>query len=355
MTNTADGGGHRPAEASKPRILVTGATGFIGTNLVPVLSDAGFDVVPFSLRGWRDEPFPAGIDAVVNLAGKAHDLDGKSSPDEYFRINTELAERAYSAFLASDAHTFVQLSSVAAVNEESVAGVLDESAAPHPLTPYGRSKLAAERLLLAVEQPEGKRVVILRPTMVHGPGDPGNLGLLFGLISRGVPYPLDAFSGKRTFVSVGNLSWAIAQILADAPDVGRASDAGATPGTGNAHRVPTGVYNVADDDPISTADLVDIIGEVTGRRVRHLRVPAPLVRFGARIGDVVPVVPLTSRRLAKLTEDFVVSGDRLRDALGVDRMPTPTVDGLRSSIRALADARNRRTTAVRSESKADDR
>lgn len=320
----------------KPRVLVTGATGFIGRNLVPVLALAGFEVVPFSLRGWRDEPFPSGIAAVVNLAGKAHDLDGTSAPDEYFRINTELAERAYTAFLASDAGTFVQLSSVAAVNEESVSGVLDEDAEPHPVTPYGKSKLAAERLLLAVEQPQGKRVVILRPTMVHGPGDPGNLGLLFGLISRGIPYPLDAFSGERTFVSVGNLSWAISEILRD-------------------DRVATGIYNVADDDPIATSALVDIIGRVTGRRVRHLRIPQGLIRLGARIGDVVPAVPLNSRRLAKLTEDFRVSGVRLLSALGAERMPTSTIDGLTSSVRALADARNQPTPAVRSEPAAHDR
>lgn len=302
------------------RVLVTGATGFIGMNLVPVLEAAGHEVLPFSLRGWTGEAFPEGIDAVVNLAGKAHDLDGTASPDVYRRINTDLAERAYAAFLDSSATTFVQLSSVAAVNEESVDGTLDESAEPHPVTPYGKSKLAAERLLLAVEPPAGRRVVILRPTMVHGPGDKGNLRLLYGMLSRGIPYPLDAYTNERSFVSIGNLAWAVTSVIE-------------TP------TVQTGIYLVADDEPVSTGHLVTLIAEVTGRPVRRLAIPRPIVRTVARLGDHVPVVPLNTRRLAKLTEDYRVSGARLLAALGRDRMPVPTDDGLRSSIAALAAER----------------
>lgn len=323
------------------RVLVTGATGFIGTNLVPALEAAGHEVVPFSLRGWTGEPFPEGIDAVVNLAGKAHDLDGTAVPEVYRRINTDLAERAYAAFLDSSATTFVQLSSVAAVNEESVVGVLDEEAAPHPVTPYGKSKLAAERLLLAVEPPAGRRVVILRPTMVHGPGDKGNLRLLFGMLSRGIPYPLDAFGNERSFVSIGNLAWAVTSVL-ESPTV------------------PTGVYLVADDEPVSTGRLVTLIAEVTGRRVRRIALPQALVRAVAKLGDRLPVVPLNSRRLAKLTEDYRVSGAKLLQALGRERMPIATDDGLRASIAALAaESRSPGDAAagppVRSQREADDR
>jgi len=323
------------------RVLVTGATGFIGTNLVPVLEAAGHEVVPFSLRGWTGEPFPEGIDAVVNLAGKAHDLDGTAGPEVYRRINTDLAERAYVAFLDSEATTFVQLSSVAAVNEESVDGVLDERAEPHPVTPYGRSKLAAERLLLAVEPPEGRRVIALRPTMVHGPGDKGNLRLLFGMLSRGIPYPLDAYENERSFVSIGNLAWAVTNVI-DTPSV------------------PTGVYLVADDEPVSTGHLVSLIAEVTGRPVRRLAIPRPLVRAVAKVGDRVPVVPLNSRRLAKLTEDYRVSGAKLLAALGRTTMPIGTDDGLRASIAALAAEHGSRDGSgdarpVRSQREADDR
>ncbi|MBD8516720.1 MULTISPECIES: NAD-dependent epimerase/dehydratase family protein [Plantibacter] len=321
------------------RVLVTGATGFIGTNLVPVLEAAGHEVVPFSLRGWTGEPFPEDVDVVVNLAGKAHDLDGTASPEVYRRINTDLAERAYVAFLASDAATFIQLSSVAAVNEATVDGVLDESAEPHPVTPYGKSKLAAERLLLAVEPPAGRRTIVLRPTMVHGPGDKGNLRLLFGLLSRGIPYPLDAFRNERSFVSIQNLTWAITSII-DTP------------------AVTTGVYLVADDEPVSTGHLVTLIGEVTGRRVRRLALPPALVRLAAAVGDRVPAVPLNSGRLAKLTEDYRVSGARLLGALGHERMPTATDDGLRSSIAALAAERGAPgpdAQSVRSQREAGDR
>jgi nucleoside-diphosphate-sugar epimerase len=323
------------------RVLVTGATGFIGTNLVPVLEDAGHEVLPFSLRGWTGEPFPVGIDVVVHLAGKAHDLDGTAGPEVYRRINTDLAERAYVAFLASDASTFIQLSSVAAVNETSVEGVLDESADPRPTTPYGLSKLAAERLLLAVDPPAGRRTIVLRPTMVHGPGDKGNLRLLFGLLSRGIPYPLDAFRNARSFVSIQNLTWAITSIIG-------------TPA------VPTGVYLVADDEAVSTGHLVTLIGEVTGRRVRRLAVPPALVRLAAAVGDRVPAVPLNTARLGKLTQDYRVSGARLLAALGRERMPVATDDGLRASIAALAAERARPgdpadAQPVRSQREADDR
>ncbi|MGK9148721.1 NAD-dependent epimerase/dehydratase family protein [Plantibacter flavus] len=323
------------------RVLVTGATGFIGTNLVPALEAAGHEVVPFSLRGWMGEPFPDGIDAVVNLAGKAHDLDGTAGPEVYRRINTDLAERVYAAFLDTGASTFIQMSSVAAVNEESVDGVLDEQADAHPVTPYGKSKLAAERLLLATSPPVGRRVIVLRPTMVHGPGDKGNLRLLFGMLSRGIPYPLDAFANERSFVSIGNLSWVVARVL-DTPTV------------------PTGIYLVADDDPVSTGHLVSLIAEVTGKPVRRLAIPRVIVRAIARIGDRVRAVPLNTRRLAKLTEDYRVSGAKLLDALGRTSMPVGTDDGLRTSIAALtaergSSARSGATQPVRSQPEADDR
>src|SRR3546814_3353608 len=110
--------------------------------------------------------------------------------------------------------------------------MLSEDMMPAPQTPYGQSKWRAEQYLNSQLLPAGKRLFILRPCMIHGPGNKGNLNLLYQVVSKGLPWPLAAFDNERSFLSTDNLNYIIKRILEDAD-------------------IPGGTYNLADDDPRS--------------------------------------------------------------------------------------------------------
>src|SRR5690606_9961467 len=103
-------------------------------------------------------------------------------------------------------------SSVKAV-ADTVEGVLQEDVVGKPLTPYGKSKLEAEQYLLSQVLPEGKRAFIIRPCMIHGPGNKGNLNLLYKVVEKDVPWPLAAFRNQRSFLSIDNLCFLLERMI----------------------------------------------------------------------------------------------------------------------------------------------
>ena len=154
-------------------VFITGSSGFVGKSFLINFSDEK------SILWKRGNEININSALVVmHLAGKAHDLKKASNVDEYYQVNTELTKKVFDAFLASEAQVFITLSSVKAVADE-VDGTLTEEHIPNPITHYGKSKLLAEQYILSKEIPKGKRLYILRPCMIHGTGNKGNLNLLF--------------------------------------------------------------------------------------------------------------------------------------------------------------------------------
>jgi nucleoside-diphosphate-sugar epimerase len=165
-------------------IVITGSSGFVGTSVLKIFGQHDFQI-------WgRNEGFEFdGVESVIHLAGKVHDLKSSSFSQEYYEANTELTKKVFDAFVASEAKVFIALSSVKAVADE-VSGELNEQHQPNPVTHYGKSKLLAEQYIFSKEIPDGKRVFVLRPCMIHGPGNKGNLNLLYKLVSKNLPWPL---------------------------------------------------------------------------------------------------------------------------------------------------------------------
>jgi nucleoside-diphosphate-sugar epimerase len=289
-------------------IFVTGSTGFVGHSLLNFLNN---DKVRVSSRGEENKIDDAKI--VIHLAGKAHDLKKTSNPDEYYQVNTELTQRIFDSFLISDANVFITLSSVKAV-ADGVQGQLTEEHIPNPITHYGKSKLLAENYILSKEIPEDKRVYILRPCMIHGPGNKGNLNLLYKLVSKGIPWPLGAFENKRSFCSIDNLMFVLNELM-------RRDD------------IPSGVYNVADNDPIGTNMLISLISKSQMKNTKILTIPKSFVWLLAKIGDCFHL-PLNSERLEKLTQNYVVSNQKLLNAIGKD-LPVSAIDGLKKTLRSF--------------------
>jgi nucleoside-diphosphate-sugar epimerase len=256
-----------------------------------------------------------GVDAIIHLAGKAHDTRNVSGEQEYFGVNYELTKQLYDLFLRSEASKFIYLSSVKAVADE-VKGVLDEDVNPDPKTPYGRSKLMAEQHINTHPGSSEKEVYILRPCMIHGPGNKGNLNLLFRFSKLGLPYPLAAFENRRSFLSVDNLCFIIGELLT--------------------RSIPVGTYNVADDEAVGTDEVITLMSSAQNRRARLWRIPRILVLALAKFGDVVKL-PLNSERLQKLTDSYVVSNTRIKSALNIGSMPKTARQGLIKTIRSFFD------------------
>jgi nucleoside-diphosphate-sugar epimerase len=295
---------------SDSKYFITGYSGFVGKS---VLRFFGKEKI---CRWERESNIKIqDVECVIHLAGKAHDLKNTSSSDDYYKVNTELSQRVFDAFIESKAKAFITLSSVKAVADE-IDSILLEDATPNPITHYGKSKLLAEKYILSKPIPEGKRVYILRPCMIHGPGNKGNLNLLYSLVSKGLPWPLGSFLNSRSYLSVENLCFIIKELI-DREDI------------------PSGVYNVADDVPLSTNEVIKMIAESRGKKARILNLSKNLIKLLARVGDLFNL-PLNSERLQKLTESYVVSNAKIKKALG-KQFPVSSKDGLMRTFQSFSD------------------
>jgi nucleoside-diphosphate-sugar epimerase len=308
----------------KTDIMVSGATGFVGQNLTPFLEKEGWKVMAL-LRKENDQnnitfdkvsknDFDH-VKAFIHLAGKAHDLKKTSSDEEYYQVNTELTKKLFDLFLESDSKIFIYFSSVKAVADE-VQGVLTESHPYEPQTVYGKSKALAEQYLLSKELPENKRLYILRPCMIHGPGNKGNLNLLYQVVLNGIPYPLAAYKNKRSFVSIDTLNKIIKELIVQMPH--------------------SGVFNLADDQALSTNELIETIAAAIGKKPKLLVVHPRMMNAIAGIGSVLRL-PLNKERLQKLTESYEVSNKKIKASLQLT-IGWSTKDGLIKTIQSFKNS-----------------
>ena len=307
------------------KILITGVHGFVGTNLVKALSKEntiyGLDIISPTKDGVRftfswdflDKPdeIPE-VDAIIHLAGKAHDTKNQSAADVYFKVNTELTQKIYDYYLKSTARKFIFFSTAKAAADK-VEGVLKEDVIPTPVGPYGESKIAAEKYIQDHLR-EDKQVYILRPCMIHGPGNKGNLNLLYGVVKKGIPWPLGAFENRRTFTSIENLCFVINGLLTK--------------------DVPTGIYNMGDDEALSTNELIEEICKSLGKKAHIWKLPKGFMNGVAKAGGLLHL-PLNPERLQKLTENYMSSNEKIKKALGVEKMPVDARTGLKVTLESF--------------------
>ena len=308
------------------RVLITGVHGFVGSNLVEYLKKEhtiyGLDIVQPEKDGvvktfsWEELEGLPEFDAVIHLAGKAHDTKNKADAEVYFAVNTGLTQKMFDYFLASNAKKFIFFSTAKAAADK-VDGVLTEDVVPAPVGPYGESKIKAEEYILG-RMEEEKSVYILRPCMIHGPGNKGNLNLLYNVVSKGIPWPLGAFDNRRTFTSVENVCFAVNGLLTE--------------------DVPSGIYNMGDDEALSTNELIGIICDVVGKKARIWKIPAGLMTLCAKVGGWLHL-PLNPERLRKLTENYVSSNEKIKKALGIAEMPVSACEGLQRTIASFTDVK----------------
>jgi nucleoside-diphosphate-sugar epimerase len=256
------------------RILVTGATGFVGRAVVAALTAEG-EEVHAAVRHAPEPPFPpgvavarhgdlaepvdwapllAGIDFVVHLAGIAHAGPGIAE-EHYDRVNHRATAALADAARAVGVSRAVFISSIRAQTGPAADHVVSEADEPRPTDPYGRSKLAAERAVAR----SGVPFTILRPVLVYGPGVKGNLRALMRLAALPIPLPFGALTARRSLVSLANLAGAITFVLRHDARAGE-------------------TYVVADPAPLTLAEIVTALRRGLGRKPGLVAVPPAVLR-----------------------------------------------------------------------------
>lgn len=303
------------------RTLVTGATGFVGRTLLSsasalqwraaVRSAVSLEGVEVARVGEIDDKTDwsgalKDIDCVVHLAAHVHVMNPKAADSDAFeRVNVLGTARLARAAARAGVKRFIYLSSIKVNGEMTGAEAFRADDAPNPQDEYGRSKLRAELSLSAIEAGGDMRVAIIRPPLVYGPGVRGNFLRLLSLVKSGLPLPLGLVHNKRSLVSVWNLCDLIGLLQR------RAEPA-------------SGVFLVADDAPLSSADLIGRMAHFMERRARLVPVPpAFLLLLGRLTGRAAEV--------RRLCDSLVLDTSPTRTRLGWTA-PLPTDTGLERTV-----------------------
>ena len=292
------------------KILITGHTGFIGGHLTPALiaknhavTGIGRHIEPAlahpqlhqiqisSLEEYTDwDRSLIGVDTVIHLAARAHILaDRVEDPAaEFFRVNTQGTINLVKAAIQAGVKHFIFISSIGAITTLS-RDILTETTACQPDTPYGISKLAAEAALIELCQNTSMSWTILRPTLVYGPGNPGNMLRLLKLVNSQLPLPLGSIDNQRSFLYIDNLIDAIITCL-DRPNA------------------KNQIFLVSDGQNISTPALIRHLADLLNTRSILLPIPVPVLRLLAKIAG-------KSSELDRLLESLVVSNEKIATTL----------------------------------------
>ncbi|RUR20241.1 NAD-dependent epimerase/dehydratase family protein [Legionella sp. km535] len=304
------------------KILITGATGFIGRSLVPALVSAGHDVrcaVWQKVDGLNAEQVEInkleeqidwsealeGIEIVIHLAARVHILkeNAQSSLDEYCKVNSIATKNFAEQAARHQVKRFVFLSSIK-VNGESTRAhspFCEENIA-QPEDPYAKSKLYAEHYLQDISKRTGMQIVILRPPLVYGPGVKANFLKMLDMVKKGWPLPFANIPNKRSFIFIDNLISAIVAVM-EHPDAANQ------------------LYLVSDNDAWSLTELLIILSQEMKVNLKLFNIPLTFLIF---IFKLIGLKNLNSRLFGSLE----VCNNKIKSQLGW-MPPVTSQEGLR--------------------------
>ncbi len=320
-------------------ILVTGATGFIASHLLPILHQQGWQIVA-PVRHYFQQPHVIplkivvvgdidgdtswqqaleGIDTVIHMAASAHNIHNSNTPEstaQFFKVNTLGTKNLVQQAIQAGVKHFIFISSIGAMATLSDR-ILTENSACQPDTPYGCSKLQAEQALIELANSSTMDWTIVRPTLVYGQGNPGNMERLIKLVEKKLPLPFASLNNRRSFVYVGNLVSAITTILTH-PQASKQ------------------IFLISDGADISTTQLIIQIAECLELPYRLLSVPMTLLTLAGYLGDATQMVTrrtfaVNSETIRRLNGSLWVDNSKICQTLNW-KPPYTFEEGLRLSL-----------------------
>lgn len=289
------------------KVLLTGASGFLGKAIFEEL-ESSQELITLGRspsnriqadlrRGTLELPE---VDMIVHAAGKAHTTPkSKAEIEEFFLVNTRGTENLLNSLNSKLPKSFVFISSVAVYGREEGANI-DEN---HPLlgvTPYARSKIEAESLILEWGNRNRVPIVILRLPLISGTNPPGNLKALARAIESGYYLRIGRGEAKKSMVAASD----VAKLL-------------------HLLQGKYGIYNLTDGRNPDLFSIENQISNQFGKKIRSL--PLHPIKIAARLGDLLPFSPINSLRLKKLTASLTFSDSLARKELGWNPSPALNV------------------------------
>lgn len=297
------------------KIQISGITGFVGQNLNTYLL-RNYSVSNLDLR--KDD-MNINSDVVIHLAGIAHDFENKFTENDYINVNLELTKKIFEAFLKSKSTVFIFFSSIKAV-AENCSEILDEKFIPDPQTFYGKSKRMAELYIINKLLDTNKRIYILRPCMIHGPKNKGNLNSLFNYTALGLPWPFGSFNSKKSFCSIENLCFVIDNLIRN-------------------NKIESGIYNICDSETLTLNEIVKLMYKYNGKVFMNLKLPKYFWTLICTICDYFGFSFYT-KKINKLIENFEVSNKKFLNAIN-SSLPHTAKEGLITTLDYFKEEKSR--------------
>lgn len=288
-------------------ILVTGASGFVGKELLPILKTK-YQTTTVSLRNQKIEDVDlSNVQSIVHLAGKAHEMDVIDSKI-YFEVNTDLTLALAEKAKLQGVQQFIFISTVKVYGDQNTLEVLNESSICYPDDPYGQSKLEAEVGLKDMESSTFK-IAIIRPPLIYGKGVKGNLSRLMGLIQKVPVLPFAGINNQRSMVYVGNLIALIVHII---------------------ENQSRGIFIAGDQKNHSTTELVTLL-------TQHLNTNTSLIKLPSFVLSLLRI--LKPALVQRLFDSYTIDNSKTNEKLGFEP-PFFLETGLKEMAKAYLENSN---------------
>lgn len=298
------------------KIVLVGYTGFVGSSILRSPLFAQHEFICIGRDELSKNRLPSDFylaDALIYTIGVAHDIAGEISDQLYYKVNVDLLKKVYDEFLKSSIKSFIYFSSIKVVCDTATKPIT-ELTATSPKTIYGKTKLIAEEYILD-NSISTKTYFILRPSMIHGPNNRGNLNALYNYLLKGLPWIFGNFDNKRTFASVNNVLFVLSELLIN-------------------KKIESGIYNICDDEKISTNSIIKIFEEVTNKKVLKINISKRLIFAFVKLSTLLRL-KFDHHFLEKLVGDFVIDNSKIKNAIGKE-FPITSYVGLKLTFKSFA-------------------